>query len=529
LTRSNLIATRMYTLNIQTLQEHAKRLRCAPALKATRRIDFNDLSVDYSRQWLDSAAQTALSAHARSSGFEAWRDDLALGNIVNITENQAATHMHCRAALVPHVNHHIPAVDLVVYAERAEQFLRLADDFRAGKLKGATGQVLTHYVHLGIGGSDLGPRCVVQALDGLPQLDTAESVSFISNLDPDDFAKNVRHLNPATTLFGVASKSFMTLETQANANLAKAWLQKGLGLDSAVDSGLDAQHISAHFCAMTASPDKASQFLGFTPEQAKSRILLMSQTVGGRYSLWSCIGLPIAIAFGRTVFTELCEGAAQIDHHFFGTHFSDNLPAQVGAMQFWNATVLGMRCQPTIAYSQRLGLLPAHLQQLDMESNGKSTARDGTRLSYPTSPALLTGVGTHAQHAFFQWFHQSHDDTASVFIGLNAQHHAPNSLGNEYANDVVRCLNAQADVLWCGGETKKAGVFGNHGVYPGGRPVTVITLKQLTPKSIGALIATFEHAVYTAAVLWGINSFDQWGVELGKQLYANDKKTERPT
>ncbi len=511
----------MYASEIQNLQHQAQRVRAIKPSNTTRAITVsavNDLSLDYSRQWLDTEAQAALNNHAQKAEFDVWRAALANGDMVNVTENQAATHMHCRAALAPACNAHIPAAALSDYAQRAEQFLGLADDFRAGKLIGSTGQVLTHYVHLGIGGSDLGPRCVVQALDGLSHLDRAENVSFISNLDPDDFAKSVRHLNPATTLFGVASKSFSTLETQANANLAKAWLQKTLGLDT--------NSLGAHFCAMTASPDKASVFLGFTPEQAASRILPMAHTVGGRYSLWSCIGLPIAIAFGREVFIQLCEGAAQLDAHFLSAPFAQNLPAQLGAMQFWNATALGLRCQPTIAYSQRLGLLPAHLQQLDMESNGKSTARNGTRLSYPTSPALLAGVGTHAQHAFFQWFHQGNDDTASIFVGVQPHQHAPNTLEAEYAQDVLLCLNAQADVLWRGGETKKAGVFGNHGVYPGGRPVCVLTLSALTPHSVGALIATFEQAVYTAAVLWGINPFDQWGVELGKQLYIDAKRMD---
>jgi glucose-6-phosphate isomerase len=172
-----------------------------------------------------------------------------------------------------------------------------------------------------------------------------------------------------------------------------------------------------------------------------------------------------------------------------------------------------------------LGLLPAHLQQLDMESNGKSTGRDGVQLQYPTSPALLAGVGTLAQHAFFQWFHQVHDDTASVFMAINAKHHQSNQLAQEYADDVLRCAYAQADVLWQGGVLETPKAFGDHGVYPGGRPVSILILNGMTPHTLGAVIATFEHAVYTAAVFWGINPFDQWGVELGKQLYAQAKQT----
>ncbi|MEN9911683.1 MAG: Glucose-6-phosphate isomerase [Pseudomonadota bacterium] len=539
----------MYSNHFQSLIKEAHRVRASKPLISKREWHTRYLSLDLSRQWLDTAAETALVNHAKMTAFDTWRYALSAGNIVNITEQQAATHMHCRSALASTINVHINTRELLSYQQYAQQFLQFAKQFRAGQLVGATGKILTHYVHIGIGGSDLGPRCVLQALDGLPNIDTTQHVSFVSNLDPDDFAKVVRHLNPETTLFGVASKSFNTLETQANAKLAQAWLKNGLNsigdtnkikeikeikeiktietietIETIKSKIIDDKDISVHFCAMTASPDKAIAFLGFTAEEAELRILPMHTTVGGRYSLWSSIGLPIAIAFGRDVFVQLCEGAAEIDAHFLNKPFTENLPAQLGAIQVWNATALNLRCQPTIAYSQRLGLLPIYLQQLDMESNGKSTGRDGVQLTYPTSPSLLAGVGTPAQHAFFQWFHQGHDDTASVFIATNAKHHEENSLAKTYADDVVRCLYAQADVLWQGGYIQNDKAFGMHGVYPGGRPVSILTLKEITPRAIGALMATFEHAVYTAAVLWGINPFDQWGVELGKQLYAQAKQ-----
>lgn len=521
----------MYSNHFQSLIKEAHRVRSVKPLIAKREWHTSYLSLDLSRQWLDAAAETALVNHTKIAAFDAWRYALSAGNVVNITEQQAATHMHCRSALASTINVHINTRELLSYQQYAQQFLQFAKQFRAGQLIGATGKILTHYVHIGIGGSDLGPRCVLQALDGLPNVDTTQHVSFVSNLDPDDFAKVVRHLNPETTLFGIASKSFNTLETQANAKLAQAWLKNALNfvgysdkIDKINKKVFNDKDISVHFCAMTASPDKAIAFLGFTAEQAELRVLPMHTTVGGRYSLWSSIGLPIAIAFGRDVFVQLCEGAAEIDAHFLNKPFTENLPAQLGAIQVWNATALNLRCQPTIAYSHRLGLLPAYLQQLDMESNGKSTGRDGVQLTYPTSPSVLAGVGTPAQHAFFQWFHQGHDDTASVFIATNTKHHEENSLAKAYADDVVRCLYAQADVLWQGGCIQNDKAFGTHGVYPGGRPVSILTLKEVTPRAIGALMATFEHAVYTAAVLWGINPFDQWGVELGKQLYAQAKQ-----
>jgi glucose-6-phosphate isomerase len=503
----------MFTNAFETLNLEADRAMSEPIDSTTPALAACGLSLDLSRQWLDDGARSALQAHAVATGFDMWRVALADDDIVNVTESQAATHMQCRAGLAPAANPKLDAEWVDLYTERAKLFLALADDFRAGKLKGASGQTITHYVHLGIGGSDLGPRCVVQALDGLSGLDTAERVRFVANLDPDDFAKSVRGLNPATTLFGIASKSFSTLETQANANLAKAWLKAGLNTDD----------LSAHFCAMSASPEKAAAFMGFNEQQMQARIFAMASTVGGRYSLWSCIGLPIAMAFGRQVFTQLCEGAALMDAHFLSAPFAENLPAQLGAVQVWNASVLGLRVQPTIAYSERLALLPAHLQQVDMESNGKLTGRDGEPVSYPTGPALLAGVGTQTQHAFFQWMHQGTDDVASVFIGVNATHHAAGSLQAEYAHDVNLCMRAQADVLWDGGETTKAGVFGQHGMYPGGRPVAILMLEGLSPHTVGASIAAFEHAVFTAAVMWGINPFDQWGVELGKQMYADAK------
>jgi glucose-6-phosphate isomerase len=513
----------MYAAAFETLNLEADRVMSAPvdSEAAAGVLNACGLSLDLSRQWLDEGARAALQAHAVATGFDMWRAALADDDIVNVTESQAATHMQCRAALAPAANPTLDAEWVDLYTQRANVFLSFADDFRAGKLKGATGQTITHYVHLGIGGSDLGPRCVVQALDGLNGLDWADSpargVRLVANLDPDDFAKAVRGLNPATTLFGIASKSFSTLETQANANLAKAWLKAGLSTDD----------LSQHFCAMSAAPDKAAAFMGFNDAQMKARIFAMAQTVGGRYSLWSCIGLPIAMAFGRETFAQLCEGAALMDAHFLTAPFADNLPAQLGAVQVWNASVLGLRVQPTIAYSERLALLPAHLQQVDMESNGKLAGRDGEPVAYPTAPALLAGVGTQTQHAFFQWMHQGTDDIASVFIGVDAKHHQTTSplgkLAAEYAHDVSLCMHAQADVLWDGGETTKAGVFGQHGVYPGGRPVAILTLNGISPRTVGATIAAFEHAVYTAAVMWGINPFDQWGVELGKQMYAAAK------
>jgi glucose-6-phosphate isomerase len=503
----------MYANAFETLNLEADRVMSEPVDSPTPALAACGVSLDLTRQWLDDGARAALQAHALATGFDMWREALADDDIVNVTESQAATHMQCRAALAPAANPKLDVDWVNIYTERAKLFLALADDFRAGKLRGATGETITHYVHLGIGGSDLGPRCVVQALDGLPGLDTAERVRFVANLDPDDFAKTMRGLKPATTLFGIASKSFSTLETQANAHLAKAWLKDGLKTDE----------LSAHFCAMSAAPDKAAAFMGFNEAQKEARIFAMAPTVGGRYSLWSCIGLPIAMAFGREAFTQLCEGAAHMDHHFLTTPFAENLPAQLGAVQVWNASVLGLRVQPTIAYSERLALLPAHLKQVDMESNGKLAGRDGEPVSYPTGPALLAGVGTQTQHAFFQWMHQGTDDVASVFIGVDAKHHAANSLAAEYARDVNLCMHAQADVLWDGGETTKEGVFGQHGLYPGGRPVAILMLDGASPHTVGAAIAAFEHAVYTAAVMWGINPFDQWGVELGKQMYAQAK------
>lgn len=506
----------MYFKYFQDLSKQAHNIRDSKSLFNKPDLHTEYISLDLSRQWLDSNTENILINHAHYAQFDRWRQALIAGEIVNITEEQAATHMYCRLAWCPTISKNIPFIrnDLLhTHQNHIQKSLAFADQFRAGQLIGSSGKILTHYVHLGIGGSDLGPRCILQALDGLNGLDTCDTVSFVSNLDPEEFTKVVRHLNPETTLFGIASKSFNTLETKANAQLAKEWLKKGLNIDNETD-------ISQHFCAMTASPDKASHFLQFNTQQTNTRIFLIPNTVGGRYSLWSVIGLSIAIAFGSKVFIDLCEGASNTDEHFFNTPFSKNLPAQLGAIQVWNATALGLRCQPTIAYSHRLGLLPAHLQQLDMESNGKSTGRDGLPLNYPTSPALLAGIGTPAQHAFFQWFHQGIDDTASLFIGVKPKQCLSEDINNHYTNAVTACLYAQADVLWKGGHLKNSKAFGNHGTYPGGRPVSILMLNTLNPHTIGALIAIFEHAVYTAAILWGINPFDQWGVELGKQLYA---------
>ena len=466
-------------------------------------IEAVGLVADFSKQRLDAAAIDGLFALADRAGLDARRKALFAGEIVNPTENRPALHMALRGKAPD------PTIGAAVAAER-RRISALAEALRAGRLSGADGQPIRHLVCLGIGGSDLGPRMVVDALgpaDGAP--DRVIDVRFVANVDPADLARECSGLPPARTAFVVVSKTFTTRETLANAAAGRAWLEAG---------GVPADRALTQFIGVTANPEAARRW-GI----AEDRILKFWDWVGGRYSLWSAVGVSIAAALGPDGFDALLAGAARMDEHFETAPLARNLPVWLGLVSIWNRDGLGLQSQAVIPYAERLRLLPSFLQQLIMESNGKTARLDGRPTSLPTSPIVWGVSGTNAQHSFFQQLHQGPDVVPVDFI-VAARCAAATRPGDERQRILVANCLAQSAALALGkplpdADRGRDGQGGDwHKAFAGNRPSTTIVLPALSPTSLGALIAAYEHATFVAGVLLGINSFDQFGVEYGKEM-----------
>jgi glucose-6-phosphate isomerase len=471
---------------------------------------------DFSKQCVTPDTIALLVAHARERSLPAWIAALMAGEKVNLSEARPALHTALRqqddAPLL------VDGVD-VVRAIRATQvrMRALAVQIRGGARAGATGRPLRHVVNLGIGGSDLGPRLVCDALVGpRPPNAAGADVTFVSNIDPESLTRALAGLDPATTLFIVTSKSFTTAETLANANAARDWLARSLGGGIA---------LSPHFIAVTSNADAARAF-----GVAGSDVLPIWDWVGGRFSLWSAAGLPIAIRCGWDSFVDLLAGAASVDAHFRDAPLEQNLPVLLALVDLWNGRALGYSQRVVVPYAHALALLPAYLQQLVLESNGKSVARDGSALPSGATPALWGSPGTDCQHAFFQWLHQGTQTVPVEFIvPLRAAH----PLGDQQAALVANAL-AQAQALMIGrplsivaAELAAKGLApaevdaqAAHRVCPGDRPSTTLLLPELNARRLGQLLALHEHRTFVEGVMLGINSFDQWGVEIGKLLAA---------
>ena len=472
--------------------------------------------VDLSKERLTTDVIAALVREADRAGLPAWITALFAGERVNQSEGRPALHMALRqqddAPVLVDGQDVIPAV-------RAAQtrMFALADALREGRRLGATGLPIRDVVHIGIGGSDLGPRLVCDALGAIPEAGgSAPSVRFVSNVDPEHLARALWGLDPATTLVIVVSKTFTTQETLANAAAARAWLQAGL--PSGADTG-------SHFVGVSSNVAAASAF-GI----AAADVLPMWDWVGGRYSLWSAVGLPIAIRLGPARFAELLAGAASVDQHFRTAPPEANLPLLLGLVGWWNARCLGHAERVVVPYAHALGLLPGFLQQLVLESNGKRVRRDGEALAQPFCAALWGMTGTDGQHAFFQWLHQGMREAPVEFIvPLRATH----PRGQQQTLLIANAL-AQAQALLSGrdadtvrrelagrglqGDALHAAVAAR--VCPGNRASTTLVLPQLDARRLGQLLALYEHRTFVEAVLAGINPFDQFGVELGKTLAA---------
>ena len=463
-------------------------------------IDAPEVFADLSKNLVDRASLHFLLDLARECRLEARRDAMLAGAPINLTEDRAVLHTALRT---PRGAGPADAATVESVHEVLDRMLAYAEQVRDAARSG-----IRDVVNIGIGGSDLGPQMAVRALD--PYVPDGLSMHFVSNVDGHDLTAVLRGLEPSSTLFIVASKTFTTQETMANANAAKAWFEANGGGDT-----------RRHFVAATTNVKAAAAFgidttFGFW------------DWVGGRYSLWSAIGLPIAIAVGAERFRELLAGARAMDGHFQTAPLDQNLPVLLGLIDVWYRNFHGFGSRSVAPYHQGLARLPAYLQQLEMESNGKCVDLDGEPLPFATSPVVWGEPGTNGQHAYFQMLHQGTDVIPVEFIAVRTPHHA---LEGQHAKLLANCL-AQSQALMLGKTTEAAlgesaptaspaldaRTIARHRSFPGNRPSTTLVLDQLTPRALGALIALYEHRVFTSGALWRINSFDQWGVELGKAL-----------
>lgn len=444
--------------------------------------DVPYVSADLSKNLIDAETEQLLVSLAEQSGLEAWRDAMFAGLPINNSEQRQVLHVALRHQGLAQEVPWGQAIDVEEVRRTRAAMLAYAERIRAD-------EAITDIVNIGIGGSDLGPQMAVLALEEFRH--PGKRLHFVSNIDGHELAGVLAQLRPESTLFLVASKTFTTIETMTNARSAKAWFEAQGGTDTA-----------RHFAALTTNVQAAAEFgiattFGFW------------DWVGGRYSLWSAIGLPIAIAIGAARFDEFLAGAAAMDEHFRTAPLARNLPVRLGLLDVWYRDFHGFSSRCVAPYHQGLRRLPAYLQQLEMESNGKRVDRHGQPLPFGTSPVVWGEPGTNGQHAFFQMLHQGTDVVPAEFIVTRqAAHDLPGHHPKLLANAL-----AQAQAFLQG----QQGADGARD-FPGNRPSTFFVLERLDPASLGALIALYEHRVFTSGAIWGINSFDQFGVELGKVL-----------
>jgi glucose-6-phosphate isomerase len=466
------------------------------------------LFLDYSKNRLDGRTLELLKALAQERGVERLRDAMFNGDKINLTENRAVLHTALRAPRDKGIELDGQDIGKDVHDVLA-RVKTFTDAVRSGEWKGHTGKEITDIVNVGIGGSDLGPKMVCLALRQFahPRL----TMHFVSNVDGHDMDAALSKVDPETTLFIIASKTFTTAETMMNANTARAWF-----LQSASE-----QALARHFVAVSTNVDAIKTF-GIDPQN----MFPFWDWVGGRYSVWSAIGLPVALLVGFGYFEDFLAGAHAMDEHFRSAPIEQNLPMILGLVGFWNRAFLDCGSVSIAPYHQDLNRFPAYLQQLDMESNGKRVTRAGDAIDYATGPVIWGDVGTNGQHAYFQLLHQGTDVTPIDFITVLRPAH---EFHNHHAALLANCF-AQSEAFMKGKTTDEvradlagmdaAGIerLAPHKTFPGNRPSNTILMEYLTPATLGALIALYEHKVFVQGALWDVNSFDQWGVELGKVL-----------
>jgi glucose-6-phosphate isomerase len=473
-------------------------------------LSLGDLTLDYSKNRIAPDTMPFLFALAEAAGLEALRDAMFSGQPINLTERRAVLHVALRAPADADVRvegrNVVPDVHEVL-----DRFTAFADQVRSGDVRGVAADRFTDVVNIGIGGSDLGPAMAAQALT--PYRGNGPKLHFVSNVDGAHLADTLAGLDAERTLFLVASKTFTTAETMANAASARAWLAYRVGEDGVGD----------HFVAISTNLKKVAEF-GIRPD----RVFGFWDWVGGRYSIWSAIGLPLAISIGGDNFRAFLAGARAMDEHFRDAPLPENMPAVMGLLGIWYRNVWDFRTHAVLPYDQRLARFPAYLQQLDMESNGKRVTRDSRLVEYRTGPIVWGEPGANGQHAFYQLLHQGTEIVPADFLVAAEPHE---DMGDHHAMLVANCL-AQTEALAFGkteaevrAELAAAGMSGDaleklvlHKVFPGNRPTNTLVYRSLDPFTLGMLIALSEHKVFVQGAIWDINSFDQWGVELGKAL-----------
>lgn len=458
-------------------------------------VEYDGVVLDYSKNLVTDRTTGLLIRLARERGLAAGIEAMFAGARINTTEDRAVLHTVLRAPASESVV--LDGVDVVGSVhEVLDRMSELADAVRSGRWRGATGRRVRTVVNIGIGGSDLGPAMAWHALHEFAQ-DGIEA-RFVSNVDGHDIDRVLGDLDPETTLFVVASKTFTTVETLTNARTARGWLADRLGNEA----------VGRHFVAVSTNAEQVAAF-GIDP----ANMFEFWDWVGGRYSLPSAIGLSLMIAIGPGQFRELLAGAHSMDRHFHTAAFEENLPVLLGLLGIWYRNFCGAQGFAVLPYDQRLALLPAYLQQLDMESNGKSVDRHGRPVGVDTAPILWGAPGTNGQHAFFQMLHQGTTPVPSDFIGVLEPAHPYRA----HHDLLMANLFAQTRAL-AFGDLDSVGERSPHRWFPGGRPSNTILLPRLSPYTLGQLIALYEHKVFVQGWIWGVNSFDQWGVELGKKL-----------
>jgi glucose-6-phosphate isomerase len=480
-----------------------------PKRGETMTVEAGDLLLDYSKNRITAETVELLAALAERAALRDRIDALWRGDRINTTEDRSVLHVALRmprnaSRLVIDGEDVVEAVHHVL-----DRMALFAEQVRFGQWSGFTGRPIRNVVNIGIGGSDLGPAMAYEALRAFA--DPALTVRFVSNVDGTDVWQATRDLDPAETLFVVSSKTFTTLETLTNARTARQWLVAGLGDDAAV---------ARHFVAVSTNTAKVTEF-GIDA----ANMFGFWDWVGGRYSVDSAIGLSLMIAIGPAAFREFLDGFHRIDEHFRAAPFEANLPALLGLIGLWYTDFFGAETVAVLPYSQNLGRFPDYLQQLDMESNGKSVDLEGGTVAVPTGPIVWGQPGTNGQHAFYQLIHQGNRLVPADFIGFGQPDYAGQSPALLRHHDLLMAnFFAQTEALAFGktGEEVAAGGVAAelvpHKTFPGNRPTNTILAPRLTPSVLGQLIAAYEHKVFTQGVIWGINSFDQWGVELGKVL-----------
>jgi len=478
-------------------------------------IQFNDLLLDYSKHRISKETISLLVKLAKEADVEGWRNRMFEGEKINSTEHRAVLHTALRnqniSPIISDGEDVIPKVKNVLKKMR-----RFSEEVRSGQWKGFTGKAITSVINIGIGGSDLGPAMVCQALKAYGS--KTITPYFVSNVDGADLSQALEKCNPETTLFIIASKTFTTQETMTNAFSARDWFLK---------AAKDNQHIKKHFVALSTNQHAVSQF-GIDTEN----MFEFWDWVGGRYSLWSAIGLSIALYIGMDGFEDLLKGGFEMDEHFKTAPIEQNIPMMMGLLGIWYINFFNFPTHAILAYDQGLSKLAPYLQQADMESNGKFINRDGEHIDFHTGPVIWGEVGTNGQHAFYQLLHQGTEIVPADFIMPIESQYALGKDGNEHHKILLSNFIAQTQSLMLGktynearAEIEKQGYEGEdiesfipQKTFEGNRPTSSILFKKLTPKTLGQIIAMYEHKIFTQGIVWNINSFDQWGVEYGKQI-----------